>query len=194
MARNFARAVLLSSALLLAAGCGDPVAGVPGTPTTQSSAAEPTTASSASSPPSTSSAPVKKSTFTNAELCELLTADEVAQFGAANPTPTYNGSTAHPQCQWRGEMVVAIEFGPDSSVEVIRTGEGITNTNIEVMGLPAVLQVNTRTRSCQVLAKINGGKSSLATGIALLSGGRGKYNDCDMAQKLANIVIPKVQV
>ncbi len=189
MAGKLVRVAVPLCALAIAAGCSSPVTGSASTPTgttgaPSSSAAEATTSASAA----------PKSSFTNADLCELLTVAEAARFGAEEPSPTYGTGNGHPQCQWRGETSLTLDFSPDSATDQRRTGPTITTTETTVAGLPAVLQRNTEpVEFCQLIVRVNGGASTMSTGAGVLTRGKGKYEPCEVATELADIVIPKVK-
>jgi hypothetical protein len=166
------------------AGCGSPTAGEP-TPTTGDSGSG---ESSESAEPTT---PFKPS-FSNTQLCGLLTADESAQLGGS-PTGEAGYSTAdgHPQCQWSEDTTLVVGFQEQGRAANAKTGPGITNTETTIAGFPAVQSRETQPiEICQVLVDITD-EALLGVSVANLSGGEGKYVPCDVANQLANIVIPK---
>ncbi len=156
-----------------------------GQPTAPSETPKPST------PTTSSKAPV--SDFTNAQLCELLTADEATQLGGSpQGKPSYGLSTGHPICQWSKDTTLNIDFGKDSRSSQVPTGEGITNTPTEIEGLTAMLSHKVGVREfCQVIVDVTS-TSTMAFGSGLHDSGKGKFEPCDVARRLATIVIPKV--
>lgn len=179
-----------SAAVALVAGCGDAVTGQPA-PTSGSGSAQPTTTSPRTT--SASSAP-PVAELTNTQLCGLLTAAESTQLGGSETgRPSYSVTTAHPLCQWSRDTSLNIDFGKDTRSSQAPTGTGITNTPTTVAGLTAVLSHKTGTLEfCQVIVDVSD-SAAMAFGAGLHDGGKGKYEPCDVARKLAGIVIPKVK-
>jgi ESX secretion-associated protein EspG len=75
----------------------------------------------------------------------------------------------------------------------VDTGPGITNTPTRIDGLPAVQSLQTDTFVvCEVAVDLPSGKL-FTSSAGILSAGEGKYDPCDVAVKLANLVIPRVR-
>jgi Protein of unknown function (DUF3558) len=168
--------VLAAAGTALLAGCASSTAGQP-----------------VAGPASTRPTPTDLE-FTNAELCELLTAGEATGLGgSAAGRPQYGLSTGHPLCQWNADTSLNIDFGKDTRSSQAPTGAGITNTPTEVAGLTAVLSHKTGTREfCQVIVDVTA-TDTMAFGAGLHDGGRGRFEPCDVARRLADIVIPKIK-
>lgn len=187
--RSTILAVVAVGAVLTLSACSDePGEAVPGT-TTQAPTTTTTTAG-----PTTTSAP-KQVSFDSDSLCELLTPDEAAKFGAENPRPTNSFQTGNPQCGWSGETSLVLDFAPTLSGRPGVSGPNVTSSEITVAGTDAWLQriEEVNGQICQVAFAVNGGKSGFAVGGSVLSRGEGKYEPCDVAKQLAEIVIPKVK-
>lgn len=182
---------LAVAGVALLGGCSTSTAGQPaasaGTPDTATTTEPPT-------PTSTSAGRAKSLDFTNTELCELLTAAEASQLGGSTTgRPQYGLSTGHPLCQWNADTSLNIDFGKDTRSSQAPAGEGITNTPTEVAGLTGVLSHKTGTREyCQVIVDVTE-TDTMAFGSGLHDGGKGKFEPCDVARRLANIVIPKIE-
>jgi hypothetical protein len=172
------------------AGCGSSTAGQP-TPTIGqgqgSSEPTSTTGTTASSAP-----PVTD--LTNTQLCALLTASEAGRLGGSDKgEPGFSVTTAHPLCQWSKDTTLNIDLGKNTRSTQAPTGEGITNTPTTVAGLTAVLSHKTGVREfCQVIVDVTD-TATMAFGSGLHDSGKGKYEPCDVARRLADIVIPKVK-
>lgn len=166
------------------ASCGDSTAGEPtSVPTTDESSSEET---------SESAAPADLS-YSNEELCELLTPEEAGQLGSLpQGEPTYSTTGGHPQCSWRGDMGLVVGFQAQARAANAPTGPTITNTETTIAGLPAVQSVDTDPiEICQVLVDIND-KAVLGVSANVLTSGEGKnYVPCDVANEFAEIVVLK---
>lgn len=185
---------VLVAVAAFAAACGDPE---PGVPAPSAGGGETTTPRSTTAAPTTASPPAKPTTptevaFNREQLCALLTPAEAARFGSTNPRPTSSYRTGNPQCQWGGEMSLLLDFGAAASGEVAQ-GPDVTNTQVEVAGLPATMQKINSRPSCQIILPLNSGRSTFVMGAAVLSRGEGKYEACDVAEQIAEIVVPKVK-
>ncbi|MGX7825701.1 DUF3558 family protein [Actinokineospora sp. 24-640] len=144
----------------------------------------PTTAAS-----TTTSAGPRTVSLDREALCALLTEAEAARFGSRSPREGNSTATGNPQCQWRGEMGLTLEFS-DSGTYTPEAGA----TGITVDGLPAFLVPVAEEQFCKVVVRLNEGVSGLAMGAGVLSAGEGKGRQpCDVAKQLAEIVIPKVK-
>lgn len=163
-------------------------------------AGQPTSAGDA---PSTSTNPPEKSTstappgdldFSNTALCQLLTEDEAEGLGAAPVgEPGYSIADGHPQCNWNADTGLTVGFQKGVQSTNARTGPGITNTPTSVAGLTAMQSRETDPIViCQVLVDVT--PDSIVSGaVSIRSSGEGKYEPCDVASRLVNIIIPKVQ-
>lgn len=151
----------------------------------------PVTTTTTTAPVTTTTAP-REVSFDRDQLCELLTVAEAARFGAENPRPTNSAMTGNPQCGWGGDVSIVIDFATGGWGGV--SGPKVTSSDIEIAGSEAKLQKTSDVvERCQVVFPLNGGKAGMATGASVLSGGKGKYEPCDVAKQLAEIVIPKVK-
>jgi hypothetical protein len=168
------------------AGCGSSTAGEP--------TSEPTTGDSGSGESSESADPTTQFTpsFSNTQLCGLLTSDEATQLGGS-PTGEAGNSTmdGHPQCTWRNETVLALGFQENGASGNDPTGPGVTNTPTTVAGYPAVQSLATDPIDiCQMLVDVTD-KAVIGVAVSIQSSGEGKYVPCDVAKAFAEIVIPK---
>lgn len=190
MIRHAWRLAAGTAAAALLAGCGSSVAGQPAPTSTGSGTGSPPTSTTKTSGSST--APLTE--LTNTQLCGLLTATEATQLGGSETgRPTYSVTTAHPLCQWSRDTSLNIDFGKDTRSSQAPTGTGITNSPTTVAGLTAVLSHKTGTLEfCQVIVDVTD-SAAMAFGAGLHDSGKGKYEPCDVARKLAGIVIPKVK-
>jgi hypothetical protein len=173
----------VAAALVAACGtstAGQPAAGTGSVPTTTTS----TTTSSA--------APLAD--LSNTQICALLTSAEATQLGGSEAgRPSFSVTTAHPLCQWSHDTSLNVDFGRDTRSSQAPTGAGITNTPTTVAGLTAVLSHKTGTLEfCQVIVDVTD-TAAMAFGAGLHDSGKGKYEPCDVARRLAEIVIPKVK-
>ena len=169
------------------AGCGDSTAGEPTpAPTTDNSSSEETSESEEPAAPA-------DLTFSNGELCELLTPEEAGQLGSEpQGEPGYSFTGGHPQCSWTGDMGLVVGFQEQARAENAPTGPSITNTETTIAGRPAMQSLDTDPiEICQVLVDIND-KAVLGVSATVLSSGQSKnYVPCDVANQFAEIVIPK---
>jgi hypothetical protein len=179
------------------AGCGGSVAGQPAPTTGSNPGSTGSTGSQAPTGPTTTTttstaAPIAD--LTNSQLCALLTASEATQLGGSDKgEPGFSVTTAHPLCQWSKDTTLNIDFGKDTRSSQAPTGDGITNTPTTVAGLSAVLSHKTGTREfCQVIVDVTA-TAAMAFGSGLHDSGKGRYEPCDVARRLADIVIPKVK-
>lgn len=157
-------------------------------PTSTSSSEGPGDGSSSEEPTSSGSP-----SFSNTQLCGLLTSEEAQQLGAS-PTGEagYSIRDGHPQCQWTADTGLTIGFQDGSQVGDGPSGAGITNTQITVAGIDGLqsLQVESNREFCQVMVNLSD-DSMMAAGVSIRDGGEGQYAPCDVAKQFAEIVIPK---
>lgn len=185
MVSTLMRGVGLTVIALAAVACGAepgvPAPGATGRPTTEPVA---TTAG----PTTTSTAP-KLVSLNREQLCALLTDAEAARFGSRSPREGNSPVTGNPQCQWRGEMGLTLEFS-DSGTYTPEPG----HSEITAGGLPAFLVPVEKDDFCKVVVRLNDDVAGLSLGAGVLSAGEDKGREpCDVAKQLAEIVIPKVK-
>ncbi|GGS16822.1 DUF3558 family protein [Actinokineospora fastidiosa] len=187
-------AVTVACGALLASlsACGSAPGTPTTTPTTGGTGAVTTTTASPTTAATSTTAADREINYQRDELCELLTAAETAEFGSRNPRPGNSFTTGSEQCQWSGDLGITIDFKLDASG--VRPAEG-TKSDIEVAETPAVLTKTTeKSGLCLVRIKLNKDRSAMTFGVGVLSSGRDKgYETCDVAKKVAEIVIPKVK-
>ena len=160
--------------------CGDAVVGSPA-PVSRTSV-EPTT---------TTSTPPK---YSLARLCELLSPDEAQQLGGSAEGEKGNSiADGHTICTWSEATSLVVGFQEGTTTAQVDTGPGITNTPTTIDGLPAVQQLETDTViTCDVLVDLPSGRMLHATA-AVLSAGEGKYDPCQVATQLADLIVPRVK-
>ena len=175
-------------AAALVAGCGSSTAGQSAAPTTGAEQTSTTT----SSPTSSSAAPLTD--MSNTQICGLLTAAEATQLGGSEQgRPSYSVTTSHPICQWSKDTSLNVDFGKNARSSQPPTGAGITNSPTTIAGLTAVLSHKTGTlETCQVIVDVTD-TAAMAFLAALHDSGKGKYEPCDVARRLAEIIIPKLK-
>jgi len=147
-----------------------------------------------SSPSSTaSSGPKKEPDFSNEALCDLLTADEAVSLGGGTAGEPGNSiKDGHPQCAWSDATSLILGFQKGAGYTPPSDPE-ITNTDITIAGKPAILskRVSSVRTNCQVIFQPSD-DSVLSTLAGLHDKGVGQFEECALATKFANIVIPKV--
>lgn len=177
----------MAAVALTATGCGQVTAGraVPGanSPSPVSTARSTTTTTTAEFVPD----------YSNTALCKLLTSDEAESLGgAAEGKPGNSVTDGHPQCQWSADTSIVIGFQKGTQSTNVNTGPEYTNTPTTVQGLAAMQSLTTDPiEICQALVDVSP-EAVIYAGAANRSGGEGKYQPCDVANQLINIVIPKV--
>lgn len=167
-------------AVLALAACGNPTVGQPKSIPVES---EP--------PPVTTS---KAPAYSLARLCELLSPEEAERLGGSpEGEETYSVSDGHAVCEWSAAMDLLVGFQEGPTTADADTGPGITNTSIKIDGLPAVESLQTDTFVlCEVAVDLPSGKL-FTSSAGILSAGEGKYEPCEVAIELANLVIPRVR-
>lgn len=179
-------AVLGIAALFALGACNSATAGQPTTTEPGSQTAGEPTKETTSEP--------DEPDYSLARLCELLSPEEAQELGgSAEGEKTNSVSDGHVVCQWSDatDLVVGFQEGPTTADA--DTGPGITNTPIKVDGLTAVQSLQTDTFVvCEILIDLPSGKLFTASA-AVLSAGEGKYDPCQVANELANLVIPRVK-
>lgn len=175
-----ARAVSVAVALLTAlTACATATTGTPATVPTSTH----TTSTTKPAP-----------TYSLARLCELLSAEEAEQLGGSpEGEKTHSVSDGHAVCQWSAAMDLVVGFQEGPTTADADTGPGITNTSIKIDDLPAVQSLQTGTFVvCEILIDLPSGKL-LTSSAAILSAGEGKYDPCEVANRLANLITPRVR-
>ena len=136
-----------------------------------------------------------KTEFTRFELCELVTESEVNSLGggASEGEATNNPITGDEVCQWSAATSIVVGFGSNAQSSNLQPSAKVTLTPTTIDGLNAVQSLDkTAATTCQVVVDITD-HSILAFVASVLTQGEGKYEPCDVANKLAKIVIPKVR-
>jgi hypothetical protein len=171
----------IAAALFTVAACNSATAGQP-KPTPSDSQPPPTMMTS------------KAPDYSLARLCELLSPEEAQELGGSAEGEEGNSlRDGHPICTWVDETSLHVGFQEGHRSADVDTGPSITNTSIKIDGLPAVQSLNTDTVvSCDVLVDLPSGRLVHATA-GTLSAGEGKYDPCDLASRLANLIIPRVR-
>jgi hypothetical protein len=180
-------AVLGLTMLAVLAACNSATAGQPQpTQTTSQSSAEPTEESTSET--------TEESDFSLASLCELITPEEAEELGASPEGKKGNStSDGHPICTWSDETSLVVGWQEGTTSAQADTGPGITNTPTTIDGLPAVQSLQTDTVViCEILIDLPSGKM-VAASAAVLSAGEGKYDQCQVANQFANLIIPRVK-
>lgn len=131
--------------------------------------------------------------YSLARLCELLSPEEAEELGGAAAGEEGNSlRDGHAICTWKDETSLLVGFQEGVTTAGVDTGPSITNTPIKIDGLPAVRSLNTDTVvTCDVLVDLPSGRLVHATAV-ILSAGEGKYDPCEVATALAELVIPRV--
>jgi hypothetical protein len=176
--------------LIAVSACSSPTAGEP-------KGAEPAPSETVTG--TSSSAPVDSGSdgepdFANTALCDLLTGAEAAGLGgSATGEPGNSTEDGAPLCAWKDATSLVVGFQANGQAGRAPSGPEITNTPIEVAGKAAVLskRVTSVRTNCQVLVDV-GKTATVATLAGVLTKGEGSYDECDLATRMANIVIPKV--
>jgi uncharacterized protein DUF3558 len=188
--------VAAAAVVALCAACTNETSGqATGTsPNTPSSPAATTTA-----PPSVTSTSADpgmkgKTEFTQEELCTLLTSDESQQLGAsAEGKPTMNVVTEAQVCQWSDETVIIVGYRPNAVTAGLESGPTITKSKIKINGIPAILSDNKKPGGiCQVGIDLTD-HSELVVAVGVHDSSAGKWNRCDTAKTMANIVFSRVK-
>jgi hypothetical protein len=143
---------------------------------------------------STHSTTKPEPTYSLARLCELLSPEEAEQLGGSpEGEKTHSVSDGHAVCQWSAAMDLVVGFQEGPTTADADTGPGITNTSIKVDGLTAVQSLQTGTFVvCEILVDLPSGRL-FTSSAAILTAGEGKYDPCEVANRLANLVVPRVR-
>jgi hypothetical protein len=167
------------------AGQALPAAGASGTGETSSSA--PASTSDSSTSPA-------QPTFTNTQLCGLLTAGEAGQLGGSATGEAGNSlADGAPQCQWSDATGLIVAFHDGTQSKDVAKRPGVTYTPTQVAGLTAMKAHDTGAfETCEFDVDISP-DSVMGFSAGIHDEGKGKFEVCDLAMNLANIVIPKVK-
>lgn len=171
----------MAVAALLATGCEDVVAGDSAPATTL--------------PPSTVTATSAEAPdYSLARLCELMSPEEAQALGGSAEGEEGNSiADGHALCTWADETTIVVGWQKGTSTAQADTGPTITNTPTTIDGLPAVQQVqNDVILICEFLVDLPSGKL-FAASASVRSAGEGKYEPCQVANQLANLIIPRVK-
>lgn len=179
-----ARKLTAALGLVMLTACGTTTAG------------HPTPAESVSRPTETekSTSETKAPKYSLARLCELLSPEEAQTLGgSAEGEKTNSTADGHELCAWDDETSLVIGWQSGTSTAEADSGPGIANTPTTIDGLPAVQSVQTDPIViCEILVDLPSGKM-LAASASVLSRGEGKYDPCQVAIQLANLIIPRVR-
>jgi hypothetical protein len=180
-------AALIGFAVLFSlAACNSATAGEPKTTETSTqSSAEPTE--------ETTSEP-EQPDFSLARLCELLSPEEAQQLGgSAEGEKTNSVSDGHTICQWSDATTLVVGSQDGLTTANVDTGAGITNTPTKIDGLPAVRSLQSKQFVvCEILVDLPSGKL-FTSSASVLSAGEGRYDPCQVATELSNLIIPRVK-
>jgi Protein of unknown function (DUF3558) len=177
-------AVLGLTMLTVLAACDSATAGQP-QPKETTSSQETTEA-----PTSETKAPK----YSLARLCELLSPEEAQELGASAEGEKGNStSDGHAICTWADATSLVVGWQEGTSSAQADSGAGITNTPTTIDGLTAVQSLsNNAAVICEILVDLPSGKM-FAASATVLSAGEGKYDQCQVANQLANLIIPRVK-
>jgi hypothetical protein len=181
-------AAVLGLTMLAAAACDSATAGQPEPKETSSESTSESTAES------TSESEEPDSDYSLASLCGLLTPEEATQLGGSSAGEQGNSiGDGHAICTWKDQTSLVVGYQTGTSTAEADTGPGITNTPTTIDGLPAVQSLSTDTVViCEILVDLPSGKM-VAASATVLSAGEGKYDQCQVANQLANLIIPRVK-
>jgi len=100
--------------------------------------------------------------------------------------------SGHDICSCADETNLVIGFQGTTTAQA-DTGPHITNTPTTIDGLPAVRSLSDdAVMICEILVDLPSGRL-FASSAAGLSRGEGKYDPCDLATRLSNLIIPRVR-
>jgi hypothetical protein len=170
--------------LWLLTACSTPTAGEP----------QPTsTAEPVSTAESTSEAPDAPE-YSLARLCELISAEEAMRLGGAEEGEKGNSaSDGHAICTWSDATALVVGFQDGVTTADVKDKTGATNTSTTIDGLTAIQSLKTEPAViCQVMVDLPSGKLFTAA-VGILSAGEGRYDACQTATELSNLIIPRVK-
>lgn len=179
-------AVLGLVALLVLVGCNSTTSGQP-TPSERDSP------SSGESTEESTSEPAEPD-YSLARLCELLSPEEAQDLGGSAEGEQGNAiNDGHAICTWADETGLVVGFQEGTSTAQAPTGPTIKNTPTTIDGLTAVQSLNTDTVViCQVMVDLPSGRM-FTSSARVRSAGEGKYDPCEVATELSNLIIPRVK-
>jgi hypothetical protein len=149
----------------------------------------------------TSEAPTDETTseqeepdYSLARLCELLSPEEAQRLGGSPEGEKGNAiNDGHEICTWADQTGLVVGFQDGTSTAQAPTGPSITNTPTKSDGLPAVQSLETDpVVICQVMVDLPSGKM-FTSSARVRSAGEGKYDPCQVATELSNLIIPRVK-
>lgn len=184
MRRSVTATVLGVATLGALVACNSATAGQPN-PTNTGSSEEPTE--------ETTSEP-EEPDYSLARLCELLSPEEAEELGGSAEGEKGNSlRDGHTICTWKDKTTLIVGFQEGVTSASVDTGPTITNTPTTIDGLPGVQSLNTDiSTTCDVLVDLPSGRMVHAT-VAVRSAGEGQYDQCEVANQLANLIIPRVK-
>ena len=180
-------AAVLGVAMLVGlAGCNSATAGEPKSAETNSRTSEEPTTETSSEP--------EEPDYSLASLCELISPEEAQQLGGSAEGEEGNAiNDGHAICKWSDAMSLIVGFQEGVTSTDPDTGPGITNKPTTIDGLPAMQSLQTDPAViCEVMVDLPSGKM-FTSSAAVLSAGEGKYDACQVATELANLIIPRVR-
>jgi hypothetical protein len=132
--------------------------------------------------------------YSLAHLCELISSEEAQELGGSTEgKETNSAADGHAVCQWADKTSLTIGFQTGVTTANAESGPGITLTPTTIDGLKAVQQLKTDPIAiCQVMVELPSGKL-FSSSAAVRSAGEGKYDPCQVATKLTNLIIPRVK-
>lgn len=175
------------AALVALVGCNSSTEGQPA-PTTEAES------QSSATPTDETTSVQEEPDYSLARLCELLSPEEAQQLGGSPEGEKGNAiNDGHEICTWADETGLVVGFQDGMTTAQVPTGPTIKNTPTTSDGLPAVQSLNTDTVViCQVMVDLPSGKMFTSSARAR-SAGEGKYDPCEVATKLSNLIIPRVK-
>ncbi|MFI7675178.1 DUF3558 domain-containing protein [Actinophytocola sp. NPDC049390] len=168
------------------AGCNSAMAGDPKSTATESQTSEEPTTETTSEP--------EEPDYSLARLCELISPEEAQELGGSAEGEEGNAiNDGHAVCKWSEAMSLIVGFQEGVSSTDPDTGPGIKNTPTTIDGLPAMQSLQTDPAViCEVMVDLPSGKM-FTSSAAVLSAGEGKYDPCQVATELSNLIIPRVK-
>lgn len=172
--------------MLAAVACNSATAGQP----------KPTEAGTRSStePAGASTSKTEEPKYSLARLCELISGEEAQELGGSPEGEEGNSiSDGHDICTWSDETSLVVGFQEGVTSADAKAGPGITNTPTEIGGLTAVQSLQTDTVViCEVMVDLPSGRM-FTSSAAVLSAGEGKYDPCQVATELSDLIVPRVK-
>lgn len=136
----------------------------------------------------------EESDYSLARLCELLSPDEAEELGGSADGETGNSlRDDHTICTWKDKTTLIVGFQEGGAYASVDTGPTITNTPTTIDGLPGVQSLNTDiSTTCDILVDLPSGRL-VHTTVAVRTAGEGQFDHCQVANQLANLIIPRVK-